>query len=143
MLDWQKCKLLKTEKNREMTTQQCFFYLKLYKECEMLHTYCQKKLSGLKISLGTYTYYISYYFVFLVVICILNTIHCKVSKNQIYWPDYFMLTYFLTIIVYHFLLWMFIYTCTCTSRIATCNEKRSTLHSFRRCYLVVSRFQSD
>lgn len=64
MLDWQKCKLLKTEKNREMTTQQCFFYLKLYKECEMLHTYCQKKLSGLKISLGTYTYYISYYFVF-------------------------------------------------------------------------------
>lgn len=92
MLDWQKCKLLKTEKNKEMTTQQCFFYLKLYKECEMLHTYCQKKLSGLKISLGTYTYYISYYFgVFLVVICILNTIHCKVSKNQIYWPNYFML----------------------------------------------------
>lgn len=64
MLDWQMCKLLKTEKNKEMTTQQCFFYLKLYKECEMLHTYCQKKLSGLKISLGTYTYYISYYFVF-------------------------------------------------------------------------------
>lgn len=84
LTDWQKCKLLKTEKNKEMTSQQCFFYLKLYKECEMLHTYCQKKLSGLKISLGTYTYYISYYFgVFLVVICILNTIHCKVSKNPI------------------------------------------------------------
>lgn len=30
-----------------MTSQQCFFYLKLYKECEMLHTYRQKKLSGL------------------------------------------------------------------------------------------------
>lgn len=127
-----------------MTTQQCFFYLKLYKECEMLHTYCQKKLSGLKISLGTYTYYISYYFVFLVVICILNTIHCKVSKNQIYWPDNFML---ILCFDYHclplFVMNVHIYTCTWTSRIATCNEKRNTLHSFRRCYLVVSRFQSD
>lgn len=127
-----------------MTTQQCFFYLKLYKECEMLHTYCQKKLSGLKISLGTYTYYISYFFVFLVVICILNTIHCKVSKNQIYWPDYFML---ILCFDYHclplFVMNVHIYTCTWTSRIATCNEKRDTLHSFRRCYLVVSRFQSD
>lgn len=127
-----------------MTSQQCFFYLKLYKECEMLHTYCQKKLSGLKISLGTYTYYISYYFVFLVVICILNTIHCKVSKNQIYWPDYFML---ILCSDYHclplFVMNVHIYTCTWTSRIATCNEKRDTLHSFRRCYLVVSRFQSD
>lgn len=126
-----------------MTTQQCFFYLKLYKEYEMLHTYCQKKLSGLKISLGTYTYYISYYFVILVVICILNTIHCKVSKNQIYWPNYFML---ILCSDYHCLpLFVMndIYTCTWTSRIATCNEKRNTLHSFRRCYLVVSRFQSD
>lgn len=127
-----------------MTSQQCFFYLKLYKECEMLHTYCQKKLSGLKISLGTYTYYISYYFVILVVICILNTIHCKVSKNQIYWPNYFML---ILCSDYHclplFVMNVHIYTCTWTSRIATCNEKRDTLHSFRRCYLVVSRFQSD
>lgn len=93
MLDWQKCKLLKTEKNKEMTSQQCFFYLKLYKECEMLHTYCQKKLSGLKISLGTYTYYISYYFgVFFG-----SHLYTKyytlqgLKKNQIYFPDYFML----------------------------------------------------
>lgn len=91
MLDWQKCKLLKTEKNKEMTTQQCFFYSKLYKECEMLHTYCQKKLSGLKISLGTYTYYISYYFVFFGSHLYTKYYTLQGFKNQIYWPDYFML----------------------------------------------------
>lgn len=73
-----------------MTSQQCFFYLKLYKECEMLHTYCQKKLSGLKISLGTYTYYISYYFVFFVIYTKYYTLQ-GLKKNQIYLPDYFML----------------------------------------------------
>lgn len=128
-----------------MTSQQCFFYLKLYKECEMLHTYCQKKLSGLKISLGTYTYYISYYFVFFG-----SHLYTKyytlqgLKKNQIYFPDYFML---ILCSDYHclplFVMNVHIYTCTWTSRIATCNEKRNTLHSFRRCYLVVSRFQSD
>lgn len=128
-----------------MMSQQCFFYLKLYKECEMLHTYCQKKLSGLKISLGTYTYYISYYFVFLVVICILNTLHCKVSKKSdlLAWLFYANLMFWLSLSTTFCYECSYIYTCTCTSRIATCNEKRSTLHSFRRCYLVVSRFQSD
>lgn len=123
-----------------MTSQQCFFYLKLYKAYIL-----PKETVGSQNIVG------NIYILYIILLRFFGShLYTKyytlqgLKKNQIYFPDYFML---ILCSDYHclplFVMNVHIYTCTWTSRIATCNEKRDTLHSFRRCYLVVSRFQSD